>query len=304
MRHPVGILVAGAGPAGLALALQAHDHGGTVRVIDRRPEAFRLSRALIMHTRTLEVLRPLGVTDALLARADISPRADLHLGSGRVVRVGLAGLALPDTAFPHLTLIRQMDVEMVLTRALASRGVEVERGTELVSVCNGPAGVRAVLRSPAKVEEALFGFVAGCDGPASAVRAQAGIGWPGSAYPVEIVLADAELDADLAAGTAHVVAGQQGLVLVFPLGERATWRLLTTRPACTGPLPFGQLGPPVPVAELQALLDRAGLDAQITGLAWSARVKVQHRIADQFRRGRLYLAGDAAHAYSPATARG
>jgi len=304
VRHPVGILVAGAGPAGLALALQAHDHGGTVRVIDRRPEVFRLSRALIMHARTLEVLRPLGVTDALLARADISPRADLHLGSGRVVRVGLAGLALPDTAFPHLTLIRQMDVEMVLTRALASRGVEVERGTELVSVCNGPAGVRAVLRSPAKVEEALFGFVAGCDGPASAVRAQAGIGWPGSAYPVEIVLADAELDADLAAGTAHVVAGQQGLVLVFPLGERATWRLLTTRPACTGPLPFGQLGPPVPVAELQALLDRAGLDAQITGLAWSARVKVQHRIADQFRRGRLYLAGDAAHAYSPATGQG
>ena len=303
MTQPAGILVAGAGPAGLALALQAHDHGAAVRVIDRRSEAFRPSRALILHARTLEVLRPLAVTSGLLARADTAPAADLHLG-GRVVCIRLADLALPDTAFPHLTLIRQTDVETVLARALADRGVEVERGTELVQVRDGPGGVRVVLRSQAEVEETLFGFVAGCDGPASIVRAQASIGWPGRAYPVEVVLADAELDADLADSTAHVVAGGQGLVFLFPLGEHATWRLLTTRPASPGPLPFGQLGPPVQVAELQALLDQAGLGAQITGLAWSARVRVQHRIAERFRRGRLYLAGDAAHAYSPATGQG
>jgi 2-polyprenyl-6-methoxyphenol hydroxylase-like FAD-dependent oxidoreductase len=301
--RPVGILVAGAGPAGLALALQAHDHGADVRVIDRRPEAFRPSRALIMHTRTLEVLRPLGVTQALLARADTAPAVDLHLG-GRVVRIRLADLALPDTAFPHLTLIRQMDVETVLAAALADRGVKVERGTELVRVREGPEGVRAVLRSRTKVEEALFGFVAGCDGPASTVRAQAGIGWPGRAYAVEVVLADAELDADLAAEAAHVVAGRQGLLFAFPLGERATWRLLASRPAGADPLASGQFGPPVPAAELQALLDEAGLGAHITGLAWSARIRLQHRTAERFRHGRLFLAGEAAHAYSPATGQG
>ena len=80
------ILVAGAGPAGLALALQAHAHGAAVRIIDRRPEAARPSRALILHARTLEVLRPLGVTQALLARADTAPAADLRLGA-RAVRV-------------------------------------------------------------------------------------------------------------------------------------------------------------------------------------------------------------------------
>jgi 2-polyprenyl-6-methoxyphenol hydroxylase-like FAD-dependent oxidoreductase len=303
MTRPAGILVAGAGPAGLALALQAHDHGADVRVIDRRPEAFRPSRALIMHARTLEVLRPLAVTPALLARADIAPAAHLHLG-GRVVRVEFADLALPDTAFPHLTLIRQMDVEAVLARALADRGVEVERGIELAEVRDGPDDVRAVLRSPAGVEEARFGFVAGCDGPASTVRAQAGIGFPGRPYAVEVVLADAELDADLAADAAHVVAGRQGLLFVFPLGERATWRLLATRPAGAGQLPFGQFGPPVPADELQGLLDRAGLGAQITALAWSSRVRLQHRVAGRFRHGRLYLAGDAAHAYSPATGQG
>ena len=144
------ILVAGAGPAGLALALQAHDHGADVRVIDRRPEAFRPSRALILHARTLEVLRPLGVTQALLARADTAPAADLRLGS-RVVRVTLGDLALPDTAFPHLTLVRQMDVERVLAQALADRGVEVERGTELAAVRDEPGGVRAVLRIAGRI---------------------------------------------------------------------------------------------------------------------------------------------------------
>jgi 2-polyprenyl-6-methoxyphenol hydroxylase-like FAD-dependent oxidoreductase len=297
------ILVVGAGPAGLALALQAHDHGAAVRVVDRRPEADRPSRALIMHARTLEVLRPLGVTQALLARADIAPTADLQLGS-RLIRVKLADLALPDTAFPHLSLITQMDVERVLAEALTDRGVQVERGTELVSVRDGPGGVRAVLWSPAKTEQALFNFVVGCDGPASTVRAQAGIEWPGRTYPVEVVLADAELDGDLPSDAARVVAGQHGLVFAFRLGERATWRLLATRAADASQSPPGQLGPPVPAAEVQALLDEAGLGVRIAELAWSSRVRLQRRVSHRFRRGRLYLAGDAAHAYSPATGQG
>ena len=303
MTDPASILVAGAGPAGLALALQAHAHGAAVRVIDRRPEAIRPSRALLLHARTLEVLRPLGVTAPLLARADIAPTVRLRLGS-RVIPITLGDLALPDTAFPHLTLIRQMDVETVLAAALAERGVEVERGTELAALRDGPDGVRAVLRSPAGTEEARFGFVAGCDGPASTVRAQAGIGWPGRPYPVEVVLADAELDGDLAGGTAHVVTGRNGLVFAFRFGELATWRLLATRPARADHVPFGQPGPPVPAPELQALLDEAGLPARIAELAWSSRVRLQHRVAERFRRGRLYLVGDAAHAYSPATGQG
>jgi 2-polyprenyl-6-methoxyphenol hydroxylase-like FAD-dependent oxidoreductase len=303
MKDPGDILVAGAGPARLALALQAHDHGAVVRVIDRRPEAARPSRALILHSRTLEVLRPLGVTQALLARADIAPTADLQLGS-RMVRVRLADLALPDTAFPHLSLIRQMDVERVLAAALADRGVRVEQGTELAGVRDGAQGVRAVLRSPAGTEETLSGFVAGCDGPASTVRARAGIGWPGRQYPVEVVLADAEPDGDLAEGAARVVAGRRGLLFLFRLGEQAAWRLLATGPASPGQLTPGQFGPPVPAAELQSLMDEAGLGARLTGLAWSSRIRVQHRVADRFRQDRLFLAGDAAHAYSPATGQG
>jgi 2-polyprenyl-6-methoxyphenol hydroxylase-like FAD-dependent oxidoreductase len=299
------VLVIGAGPAGLALALQAHDHGASVRIIDRRPDPGRPSRALIMHARTLEVLRPLGVTQALLAVADVGPVADVRLGT-RTVRMCLGDLPLPGTPYPHLTLIRQSDVEDVLARALADRGVTVEHGTELVGLHERADSVRAVLRSGAATTNDVSRFAVGCDGPASTVRAHARIGWPGGSYPVEIVLADVELDPDIRPGAVHVMAGSRGLLFLFPCGEQATWRLLATRPVAQGPdRPlFGQLGPPVTSEELAVLADDAGLESEIASVAWSARVRVQHRVAERFSRGRLYLAGDAAHAYSPATGQG
>jgi 2-polyprenyl-6-methoxyphenol hydroxylase-like FAD-dependent oxidoreductase len=256
-----------------------------------------------VHARTLEVLRPLGVTGALLEHADVAPEVHLHLG-GRLARVRLADLALPDTAFPHLSLVRQMDVERVLARALADRGVRPERGTELVEARDEGDHARATLRSPAGVEETCCAFLAGCDGPDSVVRARAGVGWRGGPYAEEVVLADLELDGDLPDGTSHVAVDRRGLLFVFALGELARWRLLATRPATGDPQPFGQPGSPVPVAEVQALLDGAHLHARIGRMAWSARVRLQHRLAARFRQGRLFLAGDAAHTQSPATGQG
>ena len=304
MTGPVDVLVAGAGPAGLSLALQAHAHGARVRVVERRPEQFRPSRALIVHPRTLEVLRPLGITGQLLDRTDITPHMHLHLGR-RVVAVALAGLALPDTAFPHLSLLRQADVESVLSRALLDRGVEVQRGAELVGLCQDADTVHATVRGAAGTEQIACTFLAGCDGPASTVRGQAGIGWSGGPYAEEVLLADAELDGELPGSAAHAVPLRHGLLFLFPAGERATWRLLTTRPATAGDgPPFGALGAAIPVSELQAILDQAGLRLRITRLAWSARCRVQHRLAARFRQGRVFLAGEAAHAYSPAGGQG
>ncbi|MGW6907055.1 FAD-dependent monooxygenase [Streptomyces sp. NPDC054940] len=306
MTTAVDILVVGAGTTGLTLALQAHDHGARIRVVERRPEPFRPSRALILHPRTLEVLRPLGVTDALLELADTAPAVALHLGS-RVVETRLADLALPDTAFPHLSLVRQMDVERAMTQALADRGVTVERGTELITAHDDGQSARAVLRSRHGIEEIRCPFVVGCDGPASTVRACADIGWHGRPYSEEVVLADLDLGLGGVPGPsgAQVFAGRQGLLFLFPLGEQGTWRLLATRASVGGAgQNFGQPGPAVPRAELQRLLNDAGLQARIERLAWSARVPLQCSLARRFRRGRLFLAGDAAHNYSPATGQG
>lgn len=296
------VLVVGAGPTGLTTALQAHDNGAAVRVVERRPRLFRPSRAMIIHPRTLESLRPLGVTDSLLDRGDPAPTAELHLGRRRVT-ARLADVGLLDTAFPHLTLLRQMDVEEVLTDALRQRGVEVERGVELVDVSTDDAGTYAALRSDGRLTETTSRFVAGCDGPASTLRTVAGIGWRGASYREEVVLADVELDGDLAPGVLHVGVGRRGLVFVFALGEGATWRILATRPARHGAVPFGEPAH-VPASDVQRLLDGVGLGVSVSELRWSAQVRLQHRLADSFRLGPVFLAGDAAHAHSPAAAQG
>jgi 2-polyprenyl-6-methoxyphenol hydroxylase-like FAD-dependent oxidoreductase len=303
LTGPPDVLVVGAGPTGLTTALQAHDHGARVRVVERRTELFRPSRAMVMHPRALESLRPLGVTDDLLDRADRAPSAQLHLGR-RVVSASLAEVAMPDTAFPHLTLLRQTAVEEVLSKALRERGVEVERGVDLVASTSEHDLARVVLRSADGAEQLRCRFVVGCDGPASTVRSLSGIGWRGRPYREEVVLADVELDGDLAPGALHVGAGRAGLVFVFAQGEAATWRVLATRPSRGSEAAFGQPGGAVPREEVQQLLDDAGLPVTVGAMAWSAQVRLQHRVAGSFRRGAFFLAGDAAHTHSPAAAQG
>lgn len=297
------VLVVGAGTSGLTLALQAHDHGALVRIVERRPESFRPSRALIVHPRTLEVLRPLGVTDALLAAGDASPSVLLHLGRREVPAV-LGRLPIADTAFPHLLIEAQATVEAILSEALAARGIKIERGTELVDLCTEAGRAVATLRRDSGDEVVSCRYVAGCDGPNSAVRRVAGVGWHGAPYRQEVVLADLDLEADLARGVAHAVAADGGVLFLFALGERAPWRLLSTRPAGVANGEAGQPDGPVSGGEIQALIDAAGLPAQVADVAWSARVPLEHRIATAYRTGPLFLVGDAAHVHSPAGGQG
>ena len=327
------VLVVGAGPAGLTTALQAHAHGATVRIVDRRAERVRPSRAMMLHARALEGLRPLGVTDELLSRADTTPEARIHLGK-RVVQARLGHADLPDTAFPHLTLVRQADVEDVLWRALKARDVPVDWGVEFRGLAafagregtlradlrladgdvprgnglpaNGPRANLAHAGQPGGLlEQHDCRFLAGCDGQSSTVRGLVGADWHGAPYRVEAVLADLELDGPLDPGLLHVAVGNGGLAFLFALGEGATWRLLATRPAdphAAGP--FGQLGPEVAAGEVARLVQGSGLEATVRDVRWSAQVRLQHRLASRFRSGNLFLAGDAAHAHSPAGGQG
>jgi 2-polyprenyl-6-methoxyphenol hydroxylase-like FAD-dependent oxidoreductase len=301
MNDVADILVVGAGPVGLTLALQAHALGADVRVVERRPRLLRPSRAMIVHPRTLEMLRPLNVVDALLSRAVPVPQARLHVG-GQVISASLDDLELPDTAYPHLTLVRQADVESVLAAALTARGVPVERGTELAGCVTGGGRpwAEAALRTPGGDLRARCRWVAGCDGTDSTVRRLAGLLRPETGYRQEVLLADVDVTGLPPGETMHVHAGRHGLCFLFPYGERATWRLLITRPA-TGPVTgSARPGPPPDRAELQMLLDRSRVAVRIASVAWSTRLRLRHGVARAYRRGPLFLAGDAAHVHSPA----
>jgi 2-polyprenyl-6-methoxyphenol hydroxylase-like FAD-dependent oxidoreductase len=200
-------------------------------------------------------------------------------------------------------MIRQQDVEEVLAEALARRGVPVERGTVLEHLAVRRDGVRALLRGTAGEERVDARWIVGCDGVESTVRTLAGIPVASRPYRQEVLLADLDLvvdhGADLEPGVAHVAAARSGLLFVFALGERAPWRVLATR----GPTGDGRHSPPGR-EELQQLLDASGLRVRVGRVAWSDRLRLARRLAQTYRQGPVFLAGDAAHSHSPAAAQG
>jgi 2-polyprenyl-6-methoxyphenol hydroxylase-like FAD-dependent oxidoreductase len=295
------VLVVGAGPTGLTLAAQLQALGATCRIIDRQPDRVHESRALAIQPRTLEVLRGLGVTQELLARGNDAVWVELH-GGGRAVRIRLFGLGLDDTAYPFLLFVSQAETEQVLLDHLAAGGVRVERRVELVAFHSDADGVMGTLRhADGHTEQVRTRYLAGCDGAASTVRRGAGIPFQGGAYPQTFALADLEVDGDLAADAAHAFLGQTGLVLFFPLGRPASWRLLAMHPTLQG-----RREPARPsLEELQALSDLfTGGRLRLRDPVWLTYFRLAHRHASRYRSGRVFLAGDAAHVHSPAGAQG
>jgi 2-polyprenyl-6-methoxyphenol hydroxylase-like FAD-dependent oxidoreductase len=301
-NDPVDVLVVGAGPTGLTLALQLAMFGVRVRIIDRGTDRVHESRALAIQARTLEVLAGSGVTDELVERGNTTVRLRIHSGN-RETGVPLFDLGLPDTAHPYLLFLSQAETERILGEHLTAAGVRVERRVELVDLTDGTdaAMAAATLRHRDGSDERVSArYVVGCDGAHSTVRQLSGIGFTGGAYPQTFVLADLEADG-VAPGAAHAFLSGPGMLFFFPLLHPATWRILAMRPPAD-PTPSDA---PVALDEIQALTDAyTGGTVQVRDPVWMTNFRLHHRAATRYRAGRVFLAGDAAHIHSPAGAQG
>ena len=305
MTNPEGdrldVLIVGAGPTGLTLAGALQALGVSFRIVDRQPDRVRETRALVMQPRTLEVLRGLGVTPELLRRGRDAVWLWLHSG-GRSVQVRLFGFGLADTAFPFLLFLSQAETEAVLGDRLAAGGAQVERNVELTGFSGHGDGVVGTLRHrDGRTERVAARFLAGCDGAASTVRRGAAIPFRGGAYPQTFALADLEIDGDLETGSVHSFLGSGSLLFCFPLGRPASWRVLVMDPSLQGRREPAQPS----LEELQALASAlTGDRLRFRDPVWLSYFRLQHRHADRYRAGPVFLAGDAAHVHSPAGGQG
>jgi 2-polyprenyl-6-methoxyphenol hydroxylase-like FAD-dependent oxidoreductase len=265
----IDVLIVGAGPVGLALALQADAHGAHVRVVERRHTVFRPSRAMILHPRTMESLRPLGVTDALLARALRSPQIRIHLAS-REHTVQLDAFGLANTPFP------EPHPHLVTARTCSRDGAA----------------------------EVSSRYLAGCDGARSTVRTLSRIGWSGGEYRSEAVLADVELASPVV--TSHGPCRDRGARAGLFVSVGRT-RHLAAAGNATGSAQRAypwRLWAASARRRAAGVAERHRMGGVIAQVAWSSRIRLPHRLADRFREGRVFLIGDAAHAHSPAGGQG
>jgi len=300
------VLVVGAGPTGLMLAASLHSFGVRTRLVDRLIDRAHESRALVVHARSLEIFRDLGIADTLVRRGNTSRRIAIHLSAKRNVLIPFDDIGAVDTEFPYILFISQAETEAVLDGHLAAVGQKVERGVEVVALSSEASGVACTLRHLDGREEIVRAtYVAGCDGAHSFVRKAAGIPFEGDAYPQTFVLGDVEVDGAITPNALNLFFGRHGLAAFFPLGRPRTWRMIGIAPPEVGAGINPSDRPVLTLDELQQIADVAvTVPLKLRDPDWLANFRLHHRQATHYRAGRFFLAGDAAHVHSPAGGQG
>jgi 2-polyprenyl-6-methoxyphenol hydroxylase-like FAD-dependent oxidoreductase len=299
----VDVLIAGAGPTGLTLACELARRGITCRIVDRANEYFAGSRGKGLQPRTLEVLDDLGVIDTVLAEAAEYPVIRSYDGEKLVWEHSMHEHhdPTPDVPYPNVLMIPQSRTEEILRDRLTAYGVHVELGTELITFEQDSGSVTATLARAGAAERVRAAYLVGADGGHSVVRKTLGIGFEGETYETQrALIGDIGVDGlDRAHWHTWIDSETRTLkVGLCPLPGTDVFQF--TAPVMTDAMPELSL------ATLQQIVDEASgrSDIRLHDLSWISLYRVNIRMVDQYRSGRVFLAGDAAHVHSPAGGQG
>src|ERR1700716_2906437 len=212
------VLIVGAGPTGLVLALWLTRLGVRVRIVDKTAEPGTTSRALAVQARTLELYSQVGLADAVVERGRKIVAANLWVSGKKVTRAVFGDMGAGISPFPYTLLFPQDEHERLLIDRLAGCGGKVERGTELLRFEDASTGVIARLRCPdGGSETCTAAFIAGCDGAHSTVRETLRIDFPGGTYDHLFYVADVEASGTSMNGEIHVGLDTSDFLAVFPM---------------------------------------------------------------------------------------
>lgn len=298
MTRKTEVLIVGAGPTGLVLAIWLTKQGIAVRIVDKNDGPGSTSRAMTVQARTLELYRQAGLAEEVVGAGYRNPALNMwSRGEKRAtLSFGDAGTSL--TPYPFMLVYPQDHHERLLVEHLKAAGVFVERRTELVDFNEQGEGVVARLRLPDGTEEICNArYIAGCDGARSAVRHAIGAQFPGGTYEKIFYVADVDASGP-AHGDTHLAFEGSDFVLLMSYRDEKKYRLIGAvddKKSATGnPLTFDDIG--------HGVIE--GLSVTIETVNWFSTYRVHHRVSDRFRRGRAFLLGDAAHVHSPAGGQG
>ncbi|HEY2622829.1 MAG TPA: FAD-dependent monooxygenase [Dyella sp.] len=274
------VLIAGAGPTGLAAALFLARRGVGVRIVDAAPQPSVTSKALAVNSRTLDMLQDTGVSERIVTQGWSARGATLHQQDKEIL-----SFDLPTTlgAPRAMTVLPQARTEALLTEALQAQGVIVERGVSLKSLVQDETQVTSTLvHMDGETEEVKSLLLLGADGARSTTRQALGLDFAGSNLPEPWKLWDLQLDTPLDPWHAHIMFEPDGFIFLLRL-QANLWRVIGN-----GHDPLGALR----------------RTCMVGPVAWQSQFHIGHRVAAKAAVGRVALGGDAAHIHSPIGARG
>ncbi|MFD6886277.1 FAD-dependent monooxygenase [Streptomyces sp. NPDC059957] len=290
-----GVLVVGAGPAGLTAATGLLQQGVAVRVIDKAERPNPHAKAITLWPRALEALHRLGAAEEILDRGLALHAQNYHSGGKQVARLTFRKVG--DTRFPFAVALPQQQTEEALRHRFEELGGRIEFGVRLASLSQDAGGVTAGVRLGEEASEIRAGWVIGADGAHSAVRSSIGVGYEGETYPQQFLLSDGPCETSLAPDEAHYFMTAKGVLVVVGM-PGGNFRVFTS------------LAPDAAVSEdvrsevQQAASERCPVPIELTGEHRTGVFRVHRKVADRFRTDRVLLIGDAAHIHSPAGGQG
>jgi 2-polyprenyl-6-methoxyphenol hydroxylase-like FAD-dependent oxidoreductase len=296
----VAVAIIGAGPVGLTAAAELARHGVTTRIVERRDDAVAHSQAAVIHVRTQEVFEAMGAAERIVPRGFPLDYMSLHAFGKLLGGICVRGV---DGPYPGPRIIGQRQIELLLAEHLAALGAAIDRPADVTDIVEAADGFTVTLARPDGTGDSFHAdYIIGCDGGRSFVRERFGIGFPGESYDgFEFIHADAQLRWSYPTGRGYIYVTKDRLLLLLPFDAVGHYRVLCAR---TDQNPNNRTLPEL--AELQTILREVSGDgeAELTDASWLARWRSTHRIADSFRRGRVFLAGDAGHIHVPVGGQG
>ncbi len=276
MQRP-NILIVGAGPVGLTAAIELKRRGFHPRIIDRAEGPAGESRAFGIHARTLEIFQPAGITETLLKKGNKVRGAVIGDDHGPFLRLDFS---LVQQKYNFVLILPQSETERVLLSALQKSGVEVQWRTALEDFQVHQEHIDCRIEYDA--EPAPYDIVIGCDGAHSTVREKLGIGFHGQTYPHDWQLADVRFRGTRPADQLRVKTVAPDILAYFPLSANS-----------------GRF-----VGSTPDLLEAIEKEVDVDEVLWQSNFRIAHRIVESYQKGRVFLAGDAAHIHSPIGGRG
>ena len=277
----MNLLIVGAGPTGLTAAVELARRGILPRVIDRDDGPTPLSKAVGINTRSLVLLEPSGVTDRLIAAGIRIRSGNLWFEGRKLVTVRFDGLK---HRFNFLLALPQSETERILADRLVELGGQIERRTRLLALQDPADAVTARIERPDRIEESAFDFVLGADGSHSTVREAIGLPFEGYDHARTWSIADAEIvDWPHEPDSVNLFLNRDGGIgFIVPIGP-GRFRAVSNTPDALARIP----GP-----------------YRVERLLLKDMFHIPVRQVPDYRKGRVFLAGDAAHVHSPAGGRG
>lgn len=285
------VLIVGAGPTGLMMALNLYRYRVPFRLVDKKKGITDYSKALGMHARTLEVFRDLQLDQKMLQQGNPIQTLGFYKGDKQIAAVSFAEL---ETQYPYVLGIAQSETEAIIAETLKEKGVHVEWETEVIGIEDKGHQVEATFSKQGVRSQGSYAWVIGCDGLHGVVRDQAGIPFVGIVNEEMFAIADVKIEKGFDRHVARGVISKNGIgmSLILPFGKDQT-RIVIDQ--CTLP--------PHTLPSLEyintTLQKRVRENMVVKDLTWSSVFHIQYKQAQLFSKGRCFLAGDSAHVHSP-----